>query len=242
MSKFALVVLTVSPLLLTAQAVNTAPPPEVTKVIHVRYVPAESIRDMVGHGNVGAFANNGLKAIVLKGNAASVAAAEEAIKELDVPSPAESARDVELTVYVIGASAQASQNTQPVAELEPVIRQLKAVFPYGSYQTLDSMLIRAVEGRSANTKGLLKNFPAAQTGFLNHYLISCDLAPRSGGANPGIRLNRFIFSTGIPNSELRVDMDTNLDLRDGQKVVVGKTNIDDGNSALFVVVTAKFVP
>jgi hypothetical protein len=104
------------------------------------------------------------------------------------------------------------------------------------------MLIRAVEGRYARTVGLLKNFPTAQTGFLNHYEVNCDLAPRSGDPKQGIRLNKFTFSTGVPNSELRVNMETSLDLQDGQKVVVGKTNIDDGNSALFVVVTAKFVP
>jgi hypothetical protein len=235
------VLLAVFPLLLSAQTVNTAATPEVTKVIHVRYVPAESIRDMVGHGSIAAFANNGLKAIVLKGSAASVAATEEAIKELDVPPPSESARDVELTVYVIGASTQSGQNGQPIAELEPVIRQLRAVFPYTGYHLLDSILIRTVEGQSARTTGLLRNFPNPQTGFLNQYEVNCDLDARSGDAKQGIRLKRFTFSTGVPNSEIRVSINTNLDLQDGQKVVVGKTNIDDGNSALFVVVTSKFV-
>lgn len=243
MTKFALIVLALSPLLLRGQDVTTGPPPEkmVTKVIHVRYASAESVRDLIAHTNVSASANNGLKAIVVRGSESNVSAAEQAIKELDAPSPLEGARDVEVTVYVIGATSQAGTALGVVPEMEPVIRQLKAVFRYGNYEVLDSMVIRTREGRTAHTGGLLRNFPNAQVNFVNRYNIDCDLAPPEAGQNRVIPINRFSFSAGIPSSDLRVTLDTNLDLQDGQKVVVGKTNIDNGNAALFVVVTAKSV-
>lgn len=241
MTKFALLALTLSPLLVAQTANTLAQEPIITKVIHVRYVPAEAIRDLIGYSRIVASANNGLKALVLKGNASNVAAAEEAVKELDVPLSSESARDVEVSVFVIGAAAQANPDAHSPTELAPVIRQLRAVFPYGDYQVLDSMLIRTREGRLARTGGLLRNFPNAQVNFLNRYNIDCDLADPSAGKERLIRINRFAFSTGVPNSDLRVTLDTNLDLQDGQKVVAGKTNIDDGKSALFVVVSAKFV-
>ena len=104
-------------------------------------------------------------------------------------------------------------------------------------------MLRSREGRSAGAAGLLKNFPNAQTGFLNRYNIMFDLGDRSeAGSDRTIRINRFNFSTGVPSSEIRVSVDTSLDVQDDQKVVVGNTNIDGGNSALFVVVSGKFVP
>jgi len=213
----------------------------ITKVIHLRYARAEAVKELIG-GTVYAYANNGLRAIVLKGNAASVAAAEAAVKELDIPALSELARNVELTVYTIGASATGPAETAPAAEIAPIVRQLKAVFPYGSYQLLGTVMIRSREGRSADIGGLLKNFPTAQTGFLNRYDIFLDLGDRLGGdSDRTIRFNRFKFNAGVPNSDIHVSVDTNLDVQEGQKVVVGNTNIDGGNSALFVVVSAKFV-
>jgi hypothetical protein len=213
---------------------------DVTKVIHVRYGRAEAIKDLVGSGSVSAFANNGLRAIVLKGSTASVAAAEQAVKELDVPVASELARNVELTVYVIGASGQGGTESTPAPEIAPVVRQLKAVFPYGSYQLLDTMMIRTREGRSAASDGILKGFPNMQTASQNTYHVRCVLGERNNeGPERTVRLDKFDFGTQVPKSEATID--TNFDLQDGQKVVVGNTNIDGGNSALFVAVGAKFV-
>ena len=235
MSKYALA-LALSPALMLAQ--DSA---NIIKVVHVRYARAEAVKDLIG-GSLYVYANNGLKALVLKGNAASVAAAEEAVKELDVPAVSELARNVEITVYVVGAGAKGPVENAAPRELEPVFRQLKAVFPYSAYELLDSTIIRCREGRQAGSGGLLKNFPTAQTGFLNRYNIAFNLGERpESDSDRTVHFDRFNFSTGVPNSDIRVSVDTNLDVQEGQKVVVGNTNIDGGNSALFVVVSAKFV-
>lgn len=228
--------LALSPMLLLAQDSN-----EVTKVIHVRYARAEAIRDLVSRGGTTVSANNGLRALVVHGPAASVASVEEAVKQLDVPPPNEQARDVEVTVYVIGASAQAIPEERFAADLAPVIRQLRAVFPYGGYQLLDTMMIRSREGRESQSDGILKSFPSGQNASLNHgYHVLCVLGDRNDtGSDRTVRLERFAFTTRGENSEISIH--TDFDLQDGQKVVVGNTNIDGGNSALFVVANAKFV-
>jgi hypothetical protein len=244
MNKLAVVAaVALSPVMVVAQDPLPAPAPaNITKVVHIRYARAEAVKDMLLLGGVHCSANNGLKALILYGAPAQVSNAEEAIKELDVPTQDDAARDVEIKVYVIGATSKAPVETASSPEIEPVLRQLKAVFPYSSYQLLDSSIVRAREGHGAGSKGLLKNFPDGQTGFLNAYTISCDLEPRSAGeGDRTIRFNRFGFSTGVPNSDLHVSVETNLDVQNDQKVVVGNTNIDGGNSALFVVVSAKFV-
>lgn len=235
MSKYALA-LALLPMLLLAQDSN-----EVTKVIHVRYARAEAIRDLVSRGGTTVTANNGLRALVIHGSTASVTATEEAIKQLDAPLPNELARDVELTVYVIGASAQSLPEDRPTADLAPVIRQLKAVFLYGGYQLLDTMMIRSREGRQSHSDGILKSFPAAQSGPADHgFHVQCNFGERTEAVSDHtILLDKFEFTTRADNSGITID--THFDMQEGQKVVVGNTNIDGGDSALFVVASAKFV-
>ena len=233
MSKYALA-LALSPALLFADD-----PAEVTKVIHVRYVRAEALKDVLNNGGASVLANNGLKAVVVRGSPSFVAATEQAVKELDVPLPYELARDVEPTVYVIGASPQAMPEDKSTADIAPVIRQLKAVFPYDGYQLLDSMMIRSREGRQSSSDGVLRSFSRGQS-HPNPYHVRCNLGERNDeGSDRTVRLDRLSFSTQVPDGD--VSIDANFDIQNGQKVVVGSTNIDGGNSALFVVVSAKFV-
>jgi len=230
MSKYALA-LALLPTLMLAE--------DVTKVIHVRYARAEALKEVLNNGGASVLANNGLKAVVVRGSAAFVAATEQAVKELDVPLPYELARDVELMVYVIGASPEATPDDKPTADIAPVIRQLKAVFPYGGYQLLDSMMIRSREGRQSQSDGILRSFSRGQA-HPNPYHIRCNLGERNDeGSDRTIRLDRFSFGTQVPDTN--VNIDANFDIQNEQKVVVGSTNIDGGNSALFVVVSAKFV-
>jgi hypothetical protein len=232
-TKYALA-LALLPALMGAQESAT-----VTKVIHVRYARAEAVKELL-HGEVSAYANNGLRAIVLRGSAASVAATAEAIKQLDVPTASELARDVELTVYVVGATAQGTPESSSAQALEPVLRQLKAVFQYRSYQLLDTMMIRLREGHVAHSDGILKSFPNVQAALLSGYHVHCSLGERSEEGSDGtVRVEKFVFTTRAFDRDVTID--TNFDMQDGQKVVVGNTDVDGGSSALFLVVSAKFV-
>jgi type II secretory pathway component GspD/PulD (secretin) len=92
---------------------QTDKPLEITKVVHVRYAVPKAIADLLNPGQGGfiAVADNGMKAVVLKGRPDKIAEAEQTIKELDVPPAGESAHDIEVTVYVIGGTSKI-----PVAE------------------------------------------------------------------------------------------------------------------------------
>ncbi len=50
-----------------------------------------------------------------------------------------------------------------------------------------------------------------------------------------IRLQNFHFQSH------GADVNTDIDMREGQKVVVGNSNVDGGDSALFVVLSAKIL-
>jgi len=64
-----------------------------------------------------------------------------------------------------------------------------------------------------------------------------------------LRLNNFSLNLQIhpgldkdgKDKYQHVSVATNIDMKEGQKIVVGKANIDDSENALIVVLTAKVV-
>ncbi|MBV9158069.1 MAG: hypothetical protein JO097_17520 [Acidobacteriaceae bacterium] len=216
--------------------------PIITKVIRVRYASPETIAELLRPGNPAVIVgDNGLKAIVLKGQSTDISSAEQAVKELDTPPPSGSGKNIEVTVYVVGATANSESRATAPREIEPVIKQLQGIFPYGSYQLLDTMQIRSGEGRQASTRGIMKSFATGSTSGSKTYSIvyNTDADSQENGQR-AIRFQRFQFYTN-ENDKDQVGFDTDFDVREGQKVVVGKTNVNAGDSALFVVLTARIL-
>jgi hypothetical protein len=105
--------------------------------------------------------------------------------------------------------------------------------------------LRSAEGAPASTEGLLKAFGKAEEGSSpSVYTVLYKAARVSPDeASPNIHLTGFHFRLGIPisHSMFNAGIDTDVDLREGQKVVVGKSNLENVDSALFVVLAAKLV-
>ena len=217
---------------------------QVTKIVRIQYANAQTIARMASMGsNVGADADNVLHVIVLKGRPAAVDSVEQTIRELDVPSAAPTSKDIEVIVSIIGAS---SGSDLPVGRempegMAPVIKQLRAIFPYKNYQLLSTMMLRSREGARAENNGNMKGFAdTADNSSLISYAIlyeSANVSPEQG--KPIIRLRGFRFSA--KSSIFAGNILTDIDLPEGQKTVIGKANVEKGDSALFVVLTAKLV-
>jgi hypothetical protein len=243
--------------LLCAQTLPEAPAPEVTKIIRVHNARPERLADMVRVGGVVIHANDALKAIVIRGKAADVATLEQTIRELDTASTSAASRNVELMVYLVSGSSTMPPSSTPaekLAVLAPVVKQLRAIFPYSDYLLLSTMLLRSGEGTSTSSNGLLKSFQNAPAIPPTIYSIGYDSATVSPeAASPTIHLERFHFSTRIAIGtgpqvgtitqfqNFDIGIQTHVDLREGQKVVVGKANIESTDSAIFVILSAKLV-
>jgi hypothetical protein len=192
-------------------------------------------------------ADDPLKAIVLRGKAADVSALENTIRELDSTSSDSGSKNVELTVYLLsGSSSSLSTAAESIpAVIAPVVKQLHAVFPYSNYQLLSTMLLRSGEGTPSSTDGLLKPFGKAAEGSTpSTYSVRYKAARVSpDNAGPSIHLTGFHFQLRVPMVQTVFDagIDTDIDLREGQRVVVGKSNLENVDSALFVVLMAKLV-
>jgi len=241
MRKVALIFLVLLPELAFSQAA-------VTKVVRVRYAKANSIAGLLTGGiPVVVSHDDVLQVIVLKGQPDAVASAEQTIRELDAPSAASTSKDIEVIVSVIGASSGSDlPGGQEMQEgMAPVVKQLRAIFPYKNYQQLSSMLLRSREGAKAENKGMMKGFAGGGNNPIpGEYSVAYDDAsiyPEQGKSV--IHLRNFRFSTGVAvsNRYFSVGVSTDIDLRDGQKTVVGKANVESNDSALFIVLTARLV-
>ena len=240
MSKNILLFLCLFPALARPQAPG-AEGGAITKVVRV-HTGARNLAAVASGGSpVDVRADDQLRAIVLRGKPADVAALETAIRELDSNSPDRGSKNVELTVYLLSGSASSVAESNPPA-MAPVVKQLRAVFPYANYQLLSTMLLRSGEGTPATTSGLLKGFGNSNTP--SHYTVSYKAARVSAGeAGPIVHLTdlHFVLRVAIEPTLFDAGVETDVDLREGQKVVVGKSNIENVDSALFLVVVAKLV-
>src|SRR5450759_845585 len=138
--------------LLAAPAVAQTPAGgEITKLVTLRNVEPRAIQNMVGMFGVRTNSNEQMKTMVISGTPEKIAAAEAAIKQLDVAP-----KSIELTVYFVVGGDQAGMMGGAVPQdLRDVITQLKGAFTFKEYRMLDALSLRTRAGSSAETSGIL---------------------------------------------------------------------------------------
>ena len=114
---------------------------------------------------------------------------------------------------------------------------------------LDTLLVRCRDGRDGELWGIV---PTTQEEYLNatYHFSFRSASITSDDKDKIIRIDslRMVVTVptkmgnvgGTPDSRQTV-INTNIDVREGQKVVVGKATINGSNDALFLVLTAKVV-
>jgi hypothetical protein len=216
------------------------------KVVELKYVDANNIRRsglldpfQVQHSGNG-------QTIILGGPASNVAAAEAFLRKFDVRP-----RNVEAVFYVIVASSAAGEAGTIPSELEPVIKQLRNAFAYQSFKLLETAIVRGRENTQLQTSGQLV-VPSKPDDLKRTYHIFADkvsLSPSEKGNV--VRFDRLRFTLRKPDYTVMnltkkaeyIDsgLTTDIDVREGQKVVVGKSNLEAAEGAFFLIVTAKVV-
>lgn len=211
----------------------------VTKIIDVKYADPDHIMRLVnGVGGINIRSDSSLHAIFVSGNAEGVATVEGMVKKLDV-APA----NIELTVYLISGNSRDAADDLP-KDLASTAKQLHGVFAYKSYRVLQSFVLRDREnGHGTGTSGSLS--AGASYNFQYRAVTVSSGAPRVvhiDGVN-------FLVKTPTGNRDAKGNLEndtatinTDLDAGEGQKVVVGKSNLRGfSEDALILVVTAQVV-
>jgi hypothetical protein len=211
------------------------------KLIQLKYVDAGRVSRLLRGQNQTLLtmeSDDQLHAIAVTGTPEMVASVEEGVKRLDVPPI-----DFELTIYLISSSAQAGD--QLPEALASTAKQLHGVFAFKGYQLLDSFVLRGRDGQRGKASGTI-----SKDGKSSTYSFQYDGAAVSGEAPKIVNLHslnlnvRFYNGTFDKNGQQNyrdTGLNTDVDARDGQKIVVGKSDVNNGESPLILVVTAKVV-
>jgi hypothetical protein len=230
-------------------------------VIEVKYVDPRELATLVGNTfrDVNARGNVALKAVSLGTlSAEDLKAAEELIKRFDVPRfagasmPTANSRNVEVTAYLMLAGAKGTAGDAVPPDLEPVVKQLRSAFGYADFRVLESTILRAREDReiaaSGNLGSIAPGAPPARYG-LNIKAIAISQGEKANTIRiTGLRFNSNVpfFSKPLENVQGQwqfsdIGFNTDLDIREGQKVVVGKAKTGGDYGAFIMVLSARAV-
>ena len=193
--------------------------------------------------------NRELQVIGVSAPAALMPTIEETIRRLDVPP--EAPKNVELTVYLLLATDNGVGSVPP--ELEGVAKQLKTTFAFKGLHTIDTLVVRSRDKQSADVKGLAKfdpDIPNPST-YSFAYRAASILPDEKGrsirldglrfGARVVVKQQSEASSSVVGYNAIDAGFSTDVDVREGQKVVVGKAAVGGTNTALILVITAKIL-
>lgn len=240
---------------LSAQEATTASPQ--VRIIELKHARVERVGEMLGvfHGpGVQIRTDPDLQRIMVYARPEIAAAIEEFARKLDVAPPAP--KGIELTVYMLAAQQQPEAATIP-DELSGVVKQLRSVFGLQGFRVLETLVMRGREGKGAEASGLMAPPAKGEETQPSLYQFRYQRASvTSDDKARTIRLDGVRFGGRVPVAMqtagsgpgqakqwqyLETGVNTDVDLREGQKVVIGKANIGTVNTTLFLVVTAKVV-
>jgi hypothetical protein len=234
-------------MMLAVAGVASAQEKDVQKIIEVKYRNPDRIVRLIpaNMANMVVRSDNEFHVIVVRGPAQQVAEYEEMVKKFDTPPP-----NVELTGYLVSGSTHETTDDLP-KELAATARQLHGVFAYKSYRVFQTLILRARDGHDARDGGTLPG-TNAQYDFM---LRSANVSP--GSPHP-LHIDGMILQITTPTGQtaagrgLLTDKDgkpfvqhatiqSDIDMTEGQYVVVGKSSTNSSDDALILIVTAKVV-
>ncbi|HTM49315.1 MAG TPA: hypothetical protein VL285_11555 [Bryobacteraceae bacterium] len=219
------------------------------QVFQLKYADPNQLREVLSAlGKVDA--NSQLKTLTVVTGHEAMLAIEKLIKQFDVPPPP--VRNIDVTIYLMSALPAPATTALP-AEMESVVKQLKSMFSYKGYQLIDTQVIRVRAGQGGEASGVVNNGSSvggAQT-ISQIKFRSASIVPDERGQ--GIRIDQLRVGLKVPIRVtapgaaqtsvqfLDTGIFTDVDIRENQKVVVGKANMDGSDRASIVVLTAKVV-
>jgi hypothetical protein len=226
---------------LAAQEEKKPATPTVQKLFVLKYADPQSVRNLLQVFQASLNANRELRVLAVDATPDTMAAIEDAIKRLDVPSAAPA--NIDLTVYmVVGHEGESTSGNAPVPkELDPVVTQLKGAFAFKAYSLLDVLALRTRTGQQASTSssgGAMQSNGGQFQPVTTHLHLDTASVGNDGAT---IHINKLNANFSVPtnnNNYQNLSLETDIDVKEGQKVVIGRLGISK-DQALFLVMTVK---
>lgn len=220
----------------------------VTRVFKLQHADPRDVAQVINVFGGSVTPQPDLGVLVWSGPAEVLPGVDAAVAGLDVPPPP--TRNLELTVHLLEALPSASNAATLPDNLIGVGTQLRNVMAIPAVRLVDTAVLRVRErSRNKSLVGVLHTDAGSQ----GAYRMSFRNIELSGdGEDLTFRLDGLQFSVtvpvasppgtdGRPNAVREVGLDTDIDLRPGQKVVVGKVSAGELSDALILVITGKVV-
>ena len=212
-----------------------------SRVFEVKYRDPNSLLNAIYHlgsnsKNSAMSANSDFRTITVRDFPENLATIDEALKRLDVPTAPRP--NIELHLHVLIASNAGGAATEVPAELKDVLTQLRATLNYRTYDLAASIVQRLTETpRGLSGSGIAELPPGTANSAMpyEYHLSNISLVPNATGAS-SVQIGEFTFVT---IEKERAKIQTALNMRDGEKVVVGTATLR--NRALVIVLTAKLI-
>lgn len=241
---------------------NPEPPPPAypkdlkTKILDVKFRDPAMLANVLRGLSSGApysqvQQNSEFKTITVRDFPENIATMEAALKRLDVleDQPA----NLEVHIHVLVSSTSATEAATIPADLEPVVKQLQGTLKYPGYRYATTFVNRVragggeIEGNGVGDSLFPFAAKSKYTTFYQYKLKDIRLV-KDATEHSVIKIDRFNFGIRLPitlssgdgSSPVQysdVGFNTALSLREGEKVVVGTTNSNEG--AIVVVVSVK---
>jgi|CZKE01.1.fsa_nt_gi hypothetical protein len=241
-----LLVLTLMALPLAAQDQKKEEPkePQFQKLFVLKYADPNQINNLIRVFTGNTNPNPEMHAIAVSATATAMAAIEDAIKRLDVP--AAGPQNVELMAYLlVGSAAAAAPPADLPKDLDSVLTQIKAAFSYKGYKLEDVLALRGRTGQQLSTSGSGWSVPIGNG--VQPVMTQFSVGSLNVGADGEIHINRLRLDNRVPQvtggqgstqfTMVDLNLNTDLDIKEGQKVVVGKLGLNQ-DEALFLVLMA----
>jgi hypothetical protein len=220
----------------TLAQVAQDPAERIQKLVTVKFADPQSVANLLSNFGVELRVDNRMKVIALSGQRNRVTTAEDAIKQLDVPAAGQ--KDIDLTVYFVIGSDQSYTGSPIPKELDSTVATLKGAFPFKNFVMLDVLSLRSRSGVSADASGQLTG------GRLTTFSVRSASLDGDGSM---IRLDQLHAGLRVPaggtsekpnyvNTGISTDV---VDVKEGQKLVVGRSSLNGPDTALFLVLIAK---
>ena len=221
------------------------PPATVQKLFVLKYADPQAVENLLRVFNASIAPNRDMRVLAVSAIPETMAAIEDAIKRLDVPSAAPA--NVDLTIYLlVGHEGESPAGGAAMPkDLDSVVTQLKNAFAFKSYSLLDVLALRTRTGEQASTTssgGAVPNGNASAP-VITTFRISNAAVGGDGTSIHISRLNAGIkmpVVSGMQVSYTDLGLNTDVDIKEGQKVVIGRLGISK-DQALFLVMTVKIL-
>ena len=225
-----------------------------SRVFDVKYRDAAMLAQVLrnlGSGFKGATiqSNSEFRTITVRDFPENIVTMEEAIKRLDMPAAPRA--NIELHMHVLIASNAGGGSSDMPAELRDVLTQLRGTLNYRNYELAASIVQRLTTTERVLQGSGTAEFTSGNAGTPNilmpyeYYINNVSMVQIAAGA-PTVQISDFAFTASHErmvgpniNERDRARVQTALNLRDGEKVVVGTAALR--NRALVIVLTATWI-